>query len=67
MTSYFFRLDPILAMALLSEYTFMSFSRIHEPFVRNLLLQRALVVLAIAACVDAAVCALFIFVPGKKQ
>lgn len=49
-----------------SEYTPFNFSRIREPYVRTLLLKRALVVLLVTILVDAALCVLFILVPGKR-
>ncbi|KAL1582923.1 hypothetical protein WHR41_08406 [Cladosporium halotolerans] len=61
-----YMLDPLMALAGYSEYTFMSFSRVKEPFVRKLLNKRALMCLAWIAVVDAALCCLFIFVPGKR-
>jgi hypothetical protein len=62
--SYRYSLDPILALAGFSEYTFMNFSRIQEAYIRNLLNKRALMVLAVSVLVDVALCVLFIFVPG---
>jgi hypothetical protein len=44
----------------------MSFSRIQEPYIRQLLNKRALMVLALTIVVDAALCVLFIFVPGHR-
>jgi len=64
--TYLFNTDPLIAIAGFSEYTFMSFSRIREPYVRKLLIKRALVILAWMAAVDAAICCLFILVPGKR-
>ena len=55
-----------MALLGLSEYTFMSFSRIREPYVRKLLNKRALIVLAVTVLVDAALVVLFVFVPGKR-
>jgi hypothetical protein len=53
-------------MALLgfSEYTFMNWQRIQEPYVRTLLNKRALVTLAYALLIAAALSILFILVPG---
>jgi len=55
-------------MALLgySEYTFFTFSKIREPYVKRLLTKRALMVLAVTLLVDAALIILFVFVPGKR-
>jgi hypothetical protein len=50
----------------LSEYTPFNFSRIREQYVRKLLIHRALMVLAVTVVVDAALCVLFILVPGKR-
>lgn len=49
-----------------SEYTSFNFTRIRESYVRKLLTKRSLMVLAITALVDAALCVLFILVPGKR-
>jgi hypothetical protein len=65
LTSHQYALDPIMALAGFSEYTFMRFARIREPYVRKLLNKRALMVLLITILIDVAVCCLFIFVPGK--
>ena len=61
-----YMLDPILAFVGLSEYTFASFARIKEPFVRQLLVKREWMVLGVVILVDAALCCLFIFVPSKR-
>jgi hypothetical protein len=66
LASHQYRLDPILALAGFSEYTFMSFSRIRESYVRKLLNKRAMMVLLVTILVDAALSVLFIFVPGKR-
>jgi hypothetical protein len=39
---------------------------VREPYVRQLLSQRAVMVLAITLFVDAAICVLFVMVPGKR-
>lgn len=59
-------LDPILALLGLSEYTFMSFNRIREPFIRRFLAKRSWMALLDIALIDAALCVLFILVPGKR-
>ncbi|KAM3088456.1 Bud site selection protein, Revert to axial protein 1 [Clarireedia jacksonii] len=64
--SHQYALDPILALLGYSEYTFMSFSRIREPYVRKLLNKRALMVLMVTILIDAALVVLFVFVPGKR-
>jgi len=66
LASHQYALDPILALVGLSEYTFMNFSRIREPYVRRLLNKRALMVLTVTILIDAALVVLFVFVPGKR-
>ncbi|KAF2170122.1 hypothetical protein M409DRAFT_64478 [Zasmidium cellare ATCC 36951] len=66
LASHQYLLDPLLALAGLSEYTFLSFARIKEPFIRKLLTRRSLICLLSIALIDAALCCLFIFVPGKR-
>jgi hypothetical protein len=66
LASYQYSLDPIMALIGFSEYTPFNFSRIREPYVRKLLAKRAVMVLAVTALVDAALCLLFILVPGKR-
>jgi hypothetical protein len=55
-----------MALAGYSEYTFMNFVRIREPYVRKLLNRRALTALAVVGLIDAACVILFVFVPGKR-
>jgi hypothetical protein len=64
--SHQYALDPILALVGYSEYTFFNFSKIREPYVRRLLRQRSLMVLAITILIDVALVVLFVFVPGKR-
>jgi hypothetical protein len=64
--SYQYKLDPLMALFGFSEYTFMNWSRIQEPYVRGLLNKRALVTLFFAIVIAAALSLLFIFVPGKR-
>jgi hypothetical protein len=59
-------LDPLTALLGFSEYTFFDYYRIREPFVRRLLGKRALMCLLWILAIDAALCALFILVPGKR-
>ncbi|KAG6009153.1 hypothetical protein E4U21_003222 [Claviceps maximensis] len=66
LSSYQYSLDPIMALVGFSEYTPFNFSRIREPYVRQLLAKRALMVLAVTLLIDAALCVLFILVPGKR-
>ena len=64
--AYQYTMDPILALVGLSEYTPFNFSRIREPYVRRLLVKRAAFALAVILTLDAALCCLFIFVPGMR-
>jgi len=66
LASHQYMLDPVLALIGLSEYTFMSFNPIREPFVRRLLIKRAWMVLLAVVLIDAALCVLFILVPGRR-
>ncbi|KHN96868.1 Regulator of G protein signaling superfamily [Metarhizium album ARSEF 1941] len=66
LSSYQYSLDPVMALIGYSEYTPFSFSRIRESYVRQLLAKRAVMVLAITILIDAALCVLFILVPGKR-
>ncbi|KAI9682814.1 MAG: Bud site selection protein, Revert to axial protein 1 [Bathelium mastoideum] len=66
LASHQYMLDPLTALAGLSEYTFLKYYRIREPFVRHLLSKRALMCLGWIAAIDAALLCLFIFVPGKR-
>ncbi|CAG8031103.1 unnamed protein product [Penicillium salamii] len=62
--SYHYKIDPIMAFLGYSEYTFMNWAPIREPYVRKLLNKRALVTAMIAFVTAAALSILFIFVPG---
>lgn len=66
LASHQYMLDPIIAFAGYSEYTLMSFLKIREPHVRKLLNKRALMCLFWIVVIDAALCCLFILVPGKR-
>jgi hypothetical protein len=62
--SYVYKLDPLLAWLGYSEYTFMNWSRIREPFVRKLLNKRATMAMSFIILVTVGVSVLFIFVPS---
>jgi len=62
--TYQYKLDPIMAWLGFSEYTFMNWSRIREPYVRQLLNKRAIMAFVLAVITSLALCILFIFVPG---
>lgn len=59
-------LDPILAFLGYSEYTLMHFNRVREPYVKKTLRARSLSMLGFFLVTTAAVCCLFIFVPGER-
>lgn len=58
--------DPLIVLAGYSEYTFMSFSRIREPFIKQILTKRALMALLWIVLIITVLSCLFIFVPGKR-
>lgn len=62
--SYQYRIDPVMAFLGYSEYTFMNWGLIREPYVRKLLNKRAMVTAFVAFLTAAALSILFIFVPG---
>ncbi|KAK9802460.1 putative RGS domain-containing protein [Seiridium cardinale] len=66
LASYQYSLDPLMAIAGFSEYTTFNYTRIREQYVRKLLVKRSLMVLAVTALIDTALCVLFILVPGKR-
>lgn len=63
-TTYQYKIDPVMAYIGYSEYTFMNWGQIREPYVRTLLNKRATATLLLALFVAAALSILFIFVPG---
>ena len=65
LVSWQYYLDPIIAYAHYSEYTFFNFSRIREPYVQKMLYKRGLMVFAMTAGIAICLNVLFIFVPGK--
>ncbi|MCJ1486139.1 Bud site selection protein, Revert to axial protein 1 [Schaereria dolodes] len=66
LSSQQYSIDPVLALCGLSEYTFMNWSRIREPYVRRLINKRASMVLFCTVLIGVALIVLFIFVPGKR-
>ncbi|KAL2401064.1 hypothetical protein ABEF93_000521 [Exophiala dermatitidis] len=66
LVSYQYKLDTVAAYLGFSEYTWMNWSRVREPFVRRLLLTRATMALLMFAATAVALSILFIFVPGTK-
>lgn len=61
-----YRLDPLIAIFGYSEYTFFSFYKIKDPYVRSLLVKRGTMDFAITVLIGTAILCLFIFVPGKE-
>ena len=66
LVSYQYKLDIIAAYLGFSEYTWMNWSRIKEPFVRRLLLTRATVASMFFLAVAVGLSILFIFVPSTR-
>ena len=66
LSSHQYGIDPVLALAGLSEYTFMNWSRIKEPYIRILMNKRALMVLLFTILIGVCLIVLFIFVPGHR-
>jgi hypothetical protein len=53
-----------MAFAGVSEYTLFSFNRVHESYVRRLLVKRGIMAFLTFLIIDAALCCIFILVPG---
>ncbi|KAL8739907.1 MAG: hypothetical protein Q9190_007335 [Brigantiaea leucoxantha] len=66
LSSQQYSIDPVLALAGLSEYTFMNWSHIKEPYIRKLMNRRALMVLLFTVLIGVCLIVLFIFVPGHR-
>ena len=66
LSSQQYSIDPVLALAGLSEYTFMNWSRIREPYIRKLMNKRAMMVLLFTVLIGVCLIVLFIFVPGHR-
>lgn len=62
--SYQYKIDPLMALLGYSEYTFMNWAPIREPYVRKLLNRRSLVTTLMSFLTAAGLSILFIFVPG---
>lgn len=66
LVSYQYKLDLIMAYLGFSEYTWMNWSRVREPFVRKLLMARATIATLMFLTIAIALSILFIFVPGTN-
>ncbi|CAO1619034.1 unnamed protein product [Sympodiomycopsis kandeliae] len=64
--SHQYELDPILVVLNRSETTPFRMIQVREPYVKKLLIQRAIGMLFVTAILTAALCVLFIFVPGHR-
>lgn len=64
--TYQYKLDPVMAWLGYSEYTFLNFAKIREPFVHKLLKKRSNMAFLFFAVMAAALCLLFILVPGTN-
>lgn len=65
-TTYQYKLDLLTAYAGYSEYTWMNWSRVREPYVKRLLRVRANVALLMFLAGAVGLSVLFIFVPGVR-
>ena len=66
LVSYQYKIDIAAAYLGFSEYTWMSWAKIREPFVRRLLLTRASMATLVFGIAAVALSVLFIFVPGAN-
>lgn len=64
--SHQYELDPLLVLASRSETTPFKLITVREPYVKQLLFQRALGMMFVTTIIAAALCVLFIFVPGHR-
>ncbi|KAK9312297.1 RGS domain-containing protein [Lipomyces starkeyi] len=64
--SYQYDLDPLIVFAGYSELNFMKFMRIEEPYVKSLLIRRAIWVMSLVIVLVIGLCVLFGLVPGKR-
>ncbi|EST10100.1 Regulator of G protein signaling domain protein [Kalmanozyma brasiliensis GHG001] len=64
--SHQYELDPVLVLMSQSETTPFRLIRVREPYVRRLLLQRAVGLIGLIAIITAALTVLFVFVPGHR-
>ncbi|CAO1628763.1 unnamed protein product [Parajaminaea phylloscopi] len=64
--SHQYELDPLLVLLSRSETTPFHLIQVREPYIKKLLRQRAVGMLVVTAILTAALCVLFIFVPGHR-
>ncbi|KAK9374145.1 RGS domain-containing protein [Lipomyces chichibuensis] len=64
--SYQYDLDPLIVFAGYSELNFMKLMRIEEPYVKSLLIRRAIWVMSLVIVLVIGLCVLFGLVPGKR-
>lgn len=62
--SYQYKLDLVAAYLGFSEYTWMNWSKVQEPYVKKLLIMRANMAMLFFLLVAVGLSVLFIFVPG---
>ncbi|KAF1993737.1 regulator of G protein signaling superfamily [Amniculicola lignicola CBS 123094] len=67
LVSHSYMLDPIVGIFGFSEYTFMRFVRIRDPFIRSLTVRRSTFAVGIILLSTLAGCAVFIFAPGPTR
>ncbi|KAK9468047.1 RGS domain-containing protein [Lipomyces arxii] len=61
-----FDLDPIIVILGYSELTLLKYMRIREPYVKSLLIRRAIWVLCLTVLIVVCLCVLFGLVPGRR-
>ncbi|TGZ83569.1 regulator of G protein signaling superfamily [Ascodesmis nigricans] len=61
-----YSLDPIMGILGVSEYSWMNFMKVREPYVRRLLIKRSIWILALTIFIVVALVCLYTFVPGKR-
>lgn len=66
LTGYQYKIDVFMAFFSYSEYTFMNWSKIREPYVRKLIMKRALMAFVLFHVLALVLLVLFISVPGTN-
>ncbi|ERF75345.1 hypothetical protein EPUS_00138 [Endocarpon pusillum Z07020] len=66
LVAYQYKIDVFMAFFSYSEYTFMNWSKIREPYVRKLIMKRALMAFVLFHVIALLLLVLFIFVPGTN-
>ncbi|KAI5785941.1 RGS domain-containing protein [Geopyxis carbonaria] len=61
-----YSLDPILGILGISEYTFMNFMKVKEPYIRRLLIKRSAWILGLTVIIVVILVCIYTFVPGRR-